>query len=100
MNPALVALLTLILWTSSYTIWKAEHSIEHGDLGGYRMWLLATMVLGAAFLVIHAWEWLHLWHKGFTISANMYGTGFYMLTGVHASQCACGSFYAADTSNK
>ncbi len=92
MNLALVALLTLILWTSSYTIWKAEHSIEHGDLGGYRMWLLATMVLGAVFLVLHAWEWLHLWHKGFTISSNMYGTGFYMLTGVHASHVLVGLF--------
>ncbi|RMH03341.1 MAG: heme-copper oxidase subunit III [Aquificota bacterium] len=90
MNLALVGLLTLILWASSFTIWKAEQSIEHGDLGGYRLWLIATMVLGTVFLVLHAIEWNHLWRSGFTISSNMYGTGFYTLTGVHASHVLVG----------
>jgi len=65
MNLPLVGLLTLILWASSYIILKAERSLEHNDLGGYC-------------------TWIHLWEKGFTISAHMYGTGFYTLTGVHA----------------
>ena len=90
MNLPLVGLLTLILWASSYTILKAERSLEHNDLGGYRMWLIATIVLGTIFLVLHAWEWMHLWEKGFTISAHMYGTGFYTLTGVHASHVIVG----------
>lgn len=90
MSLPLVGLLTLILWTSSFTIWKAEKALEHNDLGGYRMWLIATIVLGTLFLALHAWEWMHLWEKGFTISAHMYGTGFYVLTGVHASHVIVG----------
>jgi cytochrome c oxidase subunit 3 len=90
MNLLLVALLTLILWASSFTILKAERSLEHNDLGGYRLWLIATMVLGSAFLILHALEWTHLWEKGFTFSSNMYGTGFYSLTGVHASHVLLG----------
>lgn len=90
MNLALVGLLTLILWASSFTILKAEGSLERGDLGGYRTWLIATMILGTAFLVLHAIEWRHLWEKGFTFSSNMYGTGFYSLTGVHASHVLLG----------
>ena len=90
MNLKLVALLTLILWASSFTIWKAERALEEKDIGAYRMWLISTMVLGTAFLVIHAWEWMHLWSIGFTFSSNMFGTGFYSLTGVHASHVLLG----------
>ncbi|ADC90194.1 cytochrome c oxidase subunit III [Thermocrinis albus DSM 14484] len=90
MNLSLVALLTVILWISSYTIWRAEKSLEHGDVNGYRLWLIATMVLGSLFILLHALEWNHLWQKGFTISANMYGTGFYTLTGIHASHVLVG----------
>ena len=48
------------------------------------------MVLGLAFMAIHIKEWLHLRHEGFTLSSNMYGTGFYMLTGIHTSHIVVG----------
>ncbi|MCS7284802.1 MAG: cytochrome c oxidase subunit 3, partial [Hydrogenobacter thermophilus] len=69
---------------------KAEKALEHNDLGGYRIWLIATIILGSSFLILHALEWRHLWEKGFTFSSNMYGTGFYSLTGVHASHVLLG----------
>ncbi len=90
MNLKMPVILTLILWASSFTIWKAEESMHHGDKGKSILFILVTMFLGILFAVLHITEWIHLWHEGFTISANMYGTGFYALTGIHTSHVIVG----------
>ncbi|MBI5379515.1 MAG: heme-copper oxidase subunit III [Nitrospirae bacterium] len=82
--------LTLILWASSVTIVKAERSLEHGKRGASMAWLAATMGLGLLFVILHMNEWRHLWAAGFTMGANMYGTTFYALTGVHTSHVIVG----------
>jgi len=88
---AMAGLLTLILWASSYTIWKAETILEEeGDNGKALKWVFFTFVLGLLFVILHVNEWRHLWHEGFTLSANMYGTGFYALTGLHTSHVLLG----------
>ncbi|MCX8028588.1 MAG: heme-copper oxidase subunit III [Brevinematales bacterium] len=89
-NYYLVGLLTLILWTSSYTIWKAKKSLENNNLKGYQLGLILTILLGSTFLAIHAYEWTHLWEEGFTISSSIFGTIFYSLTGIHASHVLVG----------
>ncbi|GAB6065246.1 heme-copper oxidase subunit III [Aquifex pyrophilus] len=87
----MAGLLTLILWASSYTIWRAEEILENeGDNGKALKWVFMTFVLGALFVVLHVNEWMHLWHEGFTLSSNMYGTGFYALTGLHTSHVLLG----------
>ncbi len=90
MNLKMPIILTLILWASSFTIWKAENAMHHGDRGKSVLLLLATMFLGVLFAVLHIMEWRHLWHEGFTISSNIYGTGFYTLTGIHTSHVFVG----------
>ncbi|ADO45339.1 MAG: heme-copper oxidase subunit III [Hydrogenobacter thermophilus] len=90
MNFVIPAILTLILWASSFTILVSEKSAESGKRGASILWLLATLILGSAFVVIHFNEWQHLWHEGFTLSSNMYGTGFYALTGIHTSHVLVG----------
>jgi len=90
MNLKMPIILTLILWASSFTIWKAESAMHHGDRGKAVLLLLATMFFGVLFTVLHVMEWIHLWHEGFTISSNMYGTGFYTLTGIHTSHVLVG----------
>ncbi len=90
MNLKMPIILTLILWASSFTIWKAEGAMHHDNKGKAVIFLLATMFLGLLFTVLHVLEWKHLWHEGFTISANMYGTGFYALTGIHTSHVIVG----------
>lgn len=89
-NYALLGILTIILWLSSFTIWKSEKSLEDGKLGGYRLWLFLTVILGILFLILHFSEWYVLWNEGFTVSANMFGSGFYSLTGIHSSHVLVG----------
>jgi cytochrome c oxidase subunit 3 len=90
MNFVIPAILTLILWASSFTILVSEKFAEAGKKNASVLWLVATFLLGTAFVIIHFNEWQHLWHEGFTLSSNMYGTGFYALTGIHTSHVLVG----------
>ncbi len=89
-NFVLPIILTLILWASSISILMAEKAMEKGEKGKSATLLIVTIALGVAFTIIHVQEWLHLWHSGFTLSSNMYGTGFYALTGIHTSHVIVG----------
>ncbi len=90
-NLGMAGLLTLILWASSFTIFKAELVLEEeGDNGKALTWTFLTFILGGLFVVLHMREWVHLWHEGFTLSASAYGTGFYALTGLHTSHVLVG----------
>ncbi len=87
----MAGILTLILWASSFTIFKAEVALEEeGNTGKALTWTFLTVILGGLFVVLHVKEWIHLWEGGFTLSANAYGTGFYALTGLHTSHVLVG----------
>jgi len=81
-NRVLGAFMTLILLSSSVTAGAAERSVLRGSRAAFLSSILATMVLGAAFLVLVGVEWT---------SANAsfgpdspYGSVFFLITGMHA----------------
>ncbi len=76
---------TICLLSSSLTIHPAVKALRRGSIGHFGMWWFATMALGAAFLYGTAQEWRRLiYHDGFTISTNLFGTTYYSLVGLHA----------------
>jgi cytochrome c oxidase subunit III len=82
---------TICLLSSSLTIVLAEHALKRANAGGFRLWWSGTIVLGAIFLALTAAEWRHLiTGRGLTISANLFGTTFYSLVGLHASHVIVG----------
>ena len=82
---------TICLLSSSLTIVLAERAFERANAGGFRLWWSVTIVLGAVFLVLTAVEWFRLiTGSGLTISANLFGTTFYSLVGLHASHVIVG----------
>ncbi|MDP9309597.1 MAG: cytochrome c oxidase subunit 3 [Chloroflexota bacterium] len=83
LNPLLTGIFTVALLASSFTLYRAQKSNEHGDRGGTRRWLTATVVLGTIFLAGQAWEYIQLIGEGVTISGSLFGTTFYTLTGFH-----------------
>ena len=52
LNVPLTGFNTFMLICSSVTMVKAFAAIEHGDQAGLRKWLIATIILGAAFVGI------------------------------------------------
>ena len=98
LNVPLTAFNTFMLICSSVTMVKAFAAIEHGDQRGLRRWLLATVVLGAAFVGIQVFEYWKLGGHGFLpVAARyaaeggpLYGSTFYTMTGFHGAHVTIG----------
>ena len=82
---------TICLLSSSVTIVGAIRSLRRGSVRAFAFWWLLTFVLGLEFLLGTAFEWHRLiYHEGFTISTNLFGTTFYSLVGLHALHVTIG----------
>ncbi|HXV42584.1 MAG TPA: heme-copper oxidase subunit III, partial [Anaerolineae bacterium] len=55
-----------------------------------KLWLLATIALGTAFLSVQAYEYVKLWNEGLTPTGNLFGSAFYTLTGFHGTHVLIG----------
>ncbi|MBM3676652.1 MAG: heme-copper oxidase subunit III, partial [Actinobacteria bacterium] len=81
--PVFVALInTLILVTSSFTIHWATQSIRRGHRRGLQAGLVATILLGLAFLLTQAIEYAHI---GFNTGDGAFASAFFGLTGLHGA---------------
>src|SRR4051812_27944809 len=81
----LVLCTTACLLASSATVHLAEKALGRGNQGGFVLWWLATIVLGAVFLGGTAFEWQGLiYHHHLTIGRNLFGSTYYTLVGLHA----------------
>lgn len=98
LNVPLTGFNTFMLICSSVTMVKAFAAIEHGDQAGLKKWLIATVVLGAAFVSIQVFEYTKLAHEGFVPIVSryaaeggpLYGSTFYTLTGFHGAHVTIG----------
>ena len=59
-------IMTAFLLTSSLTMVLAVRASVHGDAKGQGLWLLATMLCGTGFIVLHGREWSNLIAEGLT----------------------------------
>jgi cytochrome c oxidase subunit III len=73
-------LFTVGLVLSSATMQLAVRSIAAGRLPAFRAWIVATLVLAAAFIANQAHEWSSL---EFHVDTHAYGSAFYVMTGFH-----------------
>jgi cytochrome c oxidase subunit 3/cytochrome o ubiquinol oxidase subunit 3 len=83
LNVPLTAIFTVLLLSSSLTIWLAERNQRAGNRAGVVLWLAATIALGAAFLIGQGYEWNEFFNEGITIRTGLFGTTFFTLTGFH-----------------
>ena len=70
---------TLLLVASSFTATRAHKSAD----GARARWLVATLVLGGAFLALQLREYAGLAGHGILPRTNLYWSCFFVLTGVH-----------------
>ena len=82
---------TVCLLSSSFFIYLAEHAIDVGRMGAFKLWWAVTIVLGLIFIIGTGVEWDKLiTHDHLTIATNLFGTTFYSLVGLHASHVVIG----------
>jgi len=106
-------IMTAFLLTSSLTMVLAVRASVHGDAKAQRLWLLATMVCGTAFILLHGREWSKLIAEGLTLPmfpavpgheaagefANVdklvpqFPATFFTLTGMHMLHVTLGVIY-------
>ncbi len=81
---------TLILLLSGTTVTWAHHALIHGDRQGLKNGLICTIILGASFSCVQAYEYAH---AGFHFAGNIYGSTFYMATGFHGFHVLIGTIF-------
>jgi cytochrome c oxidase subunit III len=76
---------TICLLSSSLTIHAAVRALRQGKSDAFLLWWGVTLALGMKFIEGTTAEWHKLiYHDGFTIKTNLFGTTYYSLVGLHA----------------
>ena len=81
---------TLILLTSGTTVTWAHHALLHDDREGLKWGLICTIVLGALFTCVQAYEY---GHAAFNYKGHIYGATFFMATGFHGAHVLIGTIF-------
>jgi heme/copper-type cytochrome/quinol oxidase subunit 3 len=90
LNVPVTAINTFILICSSVTMVKAYAAAADGNQKYLRIWLVATVLIGATFVGVQAYEYNELIHHGFLPSSGLYGSTFYTMTGFHGFHVSMG----------
>jgi cytochrome c oxidase subunit 3 len=74
---------TACLLSSSISVHLAVAALRRGEGARFLLFWVLTFVLGALFIIGTGLEWKHLIAEGLTIRANLFGTTYYSLVGLH-----------------
>ena len=83
LNVPLATVNTIVLISSSVTMVMAWASLKLNDWGKHRIYLLATVLLSAAFLVNKYFEYAAHWTKGELPDHSTFLAIYFTLTGLH-----------------
>jgi heme/copper-type cytochrome/quinol oxidase subunit 3 len=81
---------SFVLLMSSLTMVLALSAIQRGDHRKLRAWLLATALLGITFVGGQVFEFTVFINEGLTLSRNLFGSSFFVLTGFHGAHVTVG----------
>ncbi|MBD7976670.1 cytochrome c oxidase subunit 3 [Serpens gallinarum] len=83
---------TILLVSSSFTLTFAHHALKNNNRTLLKAWLALTVLLGIAFLILQAEEYVHAYQElGLTLGSGIYGATFFMLTGFHGAHVTLGT---------
>jgi heme/copper-type cytochrome/quinol oxidase subunit 3 len=81
---------SFVLLASSLTMVLSLVAAEKRDMPRMRVWLLTTAFLGMTFVGGQVYEFTHFYREGLSLSTNLFGTTFYVLTGFHGVHVTVG----------
>ncbi|MSQ14304.1 MAG: heme-copper oxidase subunit III [Dehalococcoidia bacterium] len=79
-----------VLLMSSLTMVLALAALQRDDQRGAKTWIMATALLGSVFVGGQVYEFTTFVHEGLTLSVNLFGTSFFVLTGFHGTHVTIG----------
>jgi cytochrome c oxidase subunit 3 len=90
-----VTVMTFVLISSSATMASAVAAARGRDASRTRRFLLLTILGGALFLAMQAYEWAHFIGAGARMGSNPWGAGqfsayFFLITGFHGTHVLVG----------
>jgi heme/copper-type cytochrome/quinol oxidase subunit 3 len=90
LNIPFTSVTSFMLLMSSLSMVLALAAIQRGDHRRFRIWLLATAIFGMSFIGGQVYEFTEFYREGLHLSTNMFGTTFYVLTGLHGTHVVVG----------
>jgi cytochrome c oxidase subunit III len=84
------AINTLLLLSSGVTVTWAHWALKKNDRHNLIFGLFLTILLGAIFLGLQAFEYSHAYSEGVKLSTGVFGSTFFMLTGFHGFHVTLG----------
>lgn len=86
----LTSISTAVLLFSSLFMVLALAAVQRGDRKLSIVWLLGTALMGIIFLGFQAYEFTHFYSEGLTLTTNLFGSTFFVLTGFHGAHVLFG----------
>ena len=95
LNIPITTVSTFVLLMSSLAMVLALHYVKEGEKNKGTLWILAVVVLGAIFMGFQFVEFREFAHLGLTHRTNIFGTTFFILTGIHGAHVTIGVIWMA-----
>ena len=83
LNIPLATVNTIVLISSSVTMVMAWASLKRNDFSKFRLYMAATVLFGAAFLVVKYFEYSEKFHHGYFPRTNTFLAIYFTMTGLH-----------------
>jgi heme/copper-type cytochrome/quinol oxidase subunit 3 len=84
---------SFILLMSSLTMVLALAAIQRGDHRRFRIWLGSTALFGLTFIGGQVYEFTNFYREGLNLHVNLFGSTFFILTGLHGAHVTVGIFW-------
>ena len=90
LNIPFTSVTSFVLLMSSLTMVLALAAIQRADHRRFRLWVLATAFFGLTFISAQVYEFTEFYREGLHLNTNLFGTTFYVLTGLHGAHVTVG----------
>jgi cytochrome c oxidase subunit 3/cytochrome o ubiquinol oxidase subunit 3 len=81
---------SFILLMSSLTMVLALAAVQRGDHRRFRIWIAATGLFGLTFIAGQIYEFTEFYREGLALKTNVFGSSFFVLTGLHGAHVTAG----------
>jgi cytochrome c oxidase subunit 3 len=90
LNIPITSISTFVLLMSSLGIVLALYYLKEARYSMAKVWLFLVVAMGVTFLGFQVFEFNEFAHEGLTPRTNMFGTTFFILTGLHGAHVTFG----------